>query len=92
LPEYLAAARLHSEAKAVVLKAVYREEWKRMRSSYPKYAAKNARDLLGHPLLYAANIGSGKALRTFADNRRFLGRHYREIFGEFSDPEDAVEQ
>ncbi len=80
--DYVAAYRLHGEAKGTVLADRYRAEREILRERYPDLVGRTMRHTLGRIAYYTAQIGSGRALASMSDMRRNRGRALVEVFGD----------
>jgi glycosyltransferase involved in cell wall biosynthesis len=78
---YLAAFRQHQEAKSVSRRDTYRVERQMLRQRYPEFIRIPLRRNVVRPMLYTANLISGRSSRRWREERRLLGRHFGEAFG-----------
>jgi glycosyltransferase involved in cell wall biosynthesis len=79
---YVAAYRLHDQAKGSVLTDRYRAEREILKERYPDLVGRKLRHTLGRLAYYTAQLGSGRAVASMADMRRHRGRALVEVFGD----------
>lgn len=82
IDDYVAAYRLHGEAKGTVLTDRYRAEREILKERYPDLVGRRMRHTLGRLAYYTAQLGSGRAVASIADMRRNRGRALVEVFGD----------
>jgi glycosyltransferase involved in cell wall biosynthesis len=78
---YLAAYRLHAEAKGSTLAQRYRQERELMKSRYPALVGRPISHALGRLAYYASQIATGRGIASIGDMRRYRGRRLQEAFG-----------
>ena len=81
--EYLAAYRIHPEAKGSTLHERYRKERQIMRERYPRLCGRKLPHAIGRIAYYASQIASGRAMASAGEMRRHCGKKLQEVFGEF---------
>lgn len=90
--QYLAAFRLHPEAKAVTQRETYRLERRMMKLRYPEFTRLPLRRNVVRPMLYTANLISGRTSARRREERRLRGRSLGEVFGPAGPGPDAAER
>lgn len=80
---YVAAYRLHGEAKGTVLADRYRAERAILKEKYPDLTGHKLRHTLGRIAYYTAQLASGRAVASRVDMRRHRGRPLIEVFGDW---------
>ena len=77
---YLAAYRLHSQAKGSMLLDRYLEERAILKERYPELTKNKLRHTLGRVAYYASQLGSGRTVASVRDAGRHRGRKLQEVF------------
>jgi glycosyltransferase involved in cell wall biosynthesis len=90
--DYLAAFRLHPEAKNVTQRDTYRVERQMLRLRYPEFIRIPLRRNVVRPMLYTANLISGRSSRRWREERRLRGRHFGEAFGATCTGPDSISE
>ena len=80
--EYLAAFRLHDQAKGSALLDQYEVERAIMKRRHPKHTGRKITHSIGHLVYYAAQFGSGRERIARRDRKEYTGRTLREVFGD----------
>lgn len=78
---FLAAYRLHAEAKGSTLQRQYAEERALMKQRYPDLVGRKGRHTIGRIAYYASQFASGRTVASIRDTRRCRGRTLQEVFG-----------
>ncbi len=79
--QFLAAYRLHPEAKGSTLQRRYDEERALMRERYPDLVVRKVRHTVGRAAYYASQFASGRTVASIRDTRRCRGLRFQEVFG-----------
>jgi glycosyltransferase involved in cell wall biosynthesis len=82
VPEYLAAFRVHGDAKGSSWVTRYAEEARTVESRHPQYTVTPRRHA-GLAFYRAAQVLSGRQVRAGIDTRRYRGRRLADVFGEW---------
>ena len=83
---FLAAYRLHPEAKGSTLQRRYVEERALMKQRYSRLVGRKVRHAIGHLVYYASQFTSGRTVASIRDTRRCRGRRLHEVFGLHATP------
>jgi len=76
---YLAAYRLHGEAKGSTMGEEYKKERDLMKERYPELVGRKGRHTLGRVAYYVDQIMSGRPLATRRDRRLFVGKFLQDV-------------
>lgn len=88
--DYLAAFRLHPQAKSATQRDTYRAERQMMKQRYPEFTRLVLRRHLVRPMLHAADLISGRSSRRRREERRLRGRLLGEVFATASPAPSAI--
>lgn len=83
---YLAAYRLHHQAKGSTLQEKYLQERNLIKQRYPELAARKLHHTIGRLAYYASQLTSGRTLASMRDMRRYCGRKLSDVFGDWPVP------
>lgn len=84
---YLAAYRLHPQAKGATLGERYAQERRLMKDRYPELTRSKLRHTLGRLAYYASQLASGRTIASMRDLRRARGRPLSGVFADGGGPE-----
>jgi glycosyltransferase involved in cell wall biosynthesis len=82
---YLAAYRLHAEAKGSTLTKRYQQERELMKTRYPEMVGRKLHHALGRVAYYATQLATGRTFASIGDMKRYRGKRLDEVFGRLQD-------
>jgi glycosyltransferase involved in cell wall biosynthesis len=80
IADYVAAYRLHDEAKGATLRDRYKQERRLLAERYPEYAPSQLPRAVGRVSYFAAQVASGRTLATRADMQKHRGKPWGDVF------------
>ena len=80
LPRYLAAFRLHEQAKTSTWQRQYESEAAFLQQRYPRYFSRSLRHRGGLLFYRLMQVLSGRQARAMYDARRWRGKHWAQVF------------
>lgn len=83
---YLAAYRIHPEAKGSTLLERYRQERQLMKQRYPELTKSNVKHTVGRFAYYVSQFSSGRTWASMRDRWQHRGRKLTDVFGDWSYP------
>jgi glycosyltransferase involved in cell wall biosynthesis len=90
VPEFLAAFRVHADAKGSSWLKQYAEEYQFLYRTYPEHCAPSLKHGLGRAAFRATQVLSGRKIRSALETRRQRGRKLTDVYGDWTVPSQTV--